>query len=127
MPKRSENAKAVAKDVIKALIKGEKVVIGPLMEKHGYTKATAKNPKNVTDSIAYKEEVRPFVDQLIEQRQRMIDAIAVKDLKGEPFSHLSSSIDTFTKNIQLLSGQETERQGVTINIVSYKDDDNHSS
>lgn len=127
MPKKSNNARAVAQDVIKTVIKGEKVVLGAIIEKHGYTKSTAINPRNITDQLAYKEEIIPFVDKMIALRDKAMAASHNKDLNKEAYHTLVGSIDTLTKNIQLLSGEDTDRQGVTIKIISYKDADNDTT
>ena len=63
-----------------------------------------------------KKEAEPFVKQLLEQRQRMLDEIKVKDLDQVRFKDLTDGIDKFTKNIELLSGNATERSAVTVNV-----------
>ena len=112
---QSENAKAVAQDVIKAVGKGRKVVLGKIIEKHGYKKSIAKSPKKVTDTQSYKDEIEPFLDGLIKERQRILTAIKGKDLNNVQYEGLTRSLDLLTKNIQLLSGGATERvEGIEI-------------
>jgi hypothetical protein len=49
----SENAKAVAQEVIETVGKGRKVVLGKIVKKHGYSDSVSKYPKKVTDTIVY--------------------------------------------------------------------------
>ena len=48
------------------------------------------------------------------ERGRAIKAMEEKDLASVQYQHLSDVIDKFTKNIQLLSGKDTERIGFSL-------------
>ena len=117
----SENAKKVAYDVLEAVRKGERVNKGDIIEKNGYAKTTSTVPTQVTNTKSYQSVINPFVDKMIAERDRVILAMQIKDLDTVQYAQLNSAIDTFTKNIQLLSGQETERAGVNISVVNYGD------
>ena len=123
----SENAKAVARKVIEKVRKGEKVNKGAIIRSQGYSEGIATQPTKVTRTQSYQEEITPFVNKMIALRDKAINASNKKDLDSEQYHTLVGSIDTLTKNIQLLSGEDTDRQGVTIKLVSYKDDDNDST
>lgn len=58
-----------------------------------------------------REELDPIVDEMIAERSRLVKAMSTKNLDEVQYNHLVSSVDTLTKNIQLLSGKATERQG----------------
>jgi hypothetical protein len=57
----------------------------------------------------YKEKMKPVVDQLIAERQRILNALIKKNLTKEEYKNLVDSLDKMTRNIQLLSGGATER------------------
>jgi hypothetical protein len=57
----------------------------------------------------FKEKMKPIVDQLITERQRILDALTKKNLSREKHKDLIDSLDKLTKNIQLLSGGVTEK------------------
>ena len=77
------------------------------MIKAGYKEKTAKNPKNLTDSEGFKEEAKPFIEQLERHRQKVIKRME-KEIDNAQYQHLNSALDTTTKLIQLLGGKETE-------------------
>lgn len=103
----SENAKAVAQEVIETVRKGQKVVLGKIIRKR-YSKSVSESPTKVTETKSYQEELRPVVEQLEMERQRLITAIADKDLSKVRYEDAVRSLDIVTKNIQLLGGKPTE-------------------
>lgn len=121
----SENAKQVARKVLDSVRKGKKVNLGDIIEEVGYAKTTSTVPSQVTNTQSYQDEITPFVEKLKKERDRIVLEMSIKDLDTVQYQHLVSATDTLTKNIQLLSGKETERAGVTINVMNY--DDSNSS
>ncbi|MCK9319536.1 hypothetical protein [Methanoculleus sp.] len=109
MPKESENAKAVAQEVIQTVRKGQKVIKGEIIRKHGYSQSVSERPSKVTDTQSYKDEIEPFLEGLIKERERILKALKTKDLSKVQYEGLVRSLDLATKNIQLLSGGATER------------------
>lgn len=107
----SENARAVAKDVIEAVRKGVKVNLGDIIENHGYSKSISMKPRRVTQTKSYIAEMQPLVDQLKDERQEIIKALKKTRSKAK-YRDLIDGMDKVTKNIQLLSGEETERIAV---------------
>ena len=122
----SEKAKLAGKKVVESLGKGKAPILGHILREVGYADNTADTPQNVTETKSYQDEIAPFVQKLIKERDRIVSAMSVKDLDVVQYQHLASATDTLTKNIQLLSGKETERAGVTINVMKY-DDSNSTS
>ncbi len=119
-PKRSINAKNVARDVIDKVRKGEKINLGKIILKRGYSKSTSVHPNKVTETESYKEEVNPFVGKMFVERDRAIKALAGKIGKAK-YRDLVESVDKLTKNIQLLSGDDTEKIKITgVNITIRK-------
>lgn len=108
----SENAKAVAREVLETLRKGKRVNKGEIIRKNGYSESTATVPNNVTDTKSYQEVVRPVVERMIEERDEVIKAMKLKRDDAH-YNHLTDALDKLTKNIQLLSGEQTENSKIT--------------
>lgn len=123
----SKNAKRAADKVLETIGKGKKVSMGSILREVGYADNTADNPKLVTSTNTYQAEITPFVQKLEKERDRIVLEMSIKDLDKVQYQHLTSAVDTLTKNIQLLSGKETERAGVTINVINYEDGNDTSS
>lgn len=109
----SIDAKNVAYEVLETIGKEKKVVLGNIIKKHGYSKVTAKVPSTVTNTKSYQDVINPVIDQMIEERERAIKALKGKISKAK-YRDLIDATDKLTKNIQLLNGGETERQGISI-------------
>ena len=107
----SINAKAVAKEVSETLRKNKKVILGKIIRKKGYAKSTSEKPKLITETNSYKEEMKPFIDELIEERDRARKEMKSKISKAK-YRDLTDAIDKLTKNIQLLSGGSTDRVAI---------------
>jgi len=109
----SENAKSVAREVIKVVGSGKKVVLKDILKKHGYADSTADRPALITDSASFQNEIKPFIEKLRIERDRVQDAMSSKDLSKEDYKVLVDALDKLNKNHLLLSGQDTER--LTVN------------
>jgi hypothetical protein len=118
----SERAKNAARKVLEKTGAGEPVVMGQILREVGYAEDTADNPQQVTATKTYQQEITPFIQKLEKERDRIVSALSRKDLDDVQYQHLTSAVDTLTKNIQLLGGKETEKMGVNINIVNYGGD-----
>jgi len=106
-----------------ATIKQEKAVIALVenggnvskaMLEAGYSENTAHTPQKLTESDGYKEIAEPIVKQMEKERQRAIKALSLKNLDDVSYEKISDVIDKLTKNIQLLTGGETERSKVIV-------------
>lgn len=104
----SENAKAVAKEVISRVRKGEKVNLQEIQTNHGYTKSSAKSMK-ATRTDTYKREIKPFAERLKNEIDRLSEELESRDLSQEEYKTLVDSIDKLNKNYQLVTGGATER------------------
>ena len=118
----SLKAKLAGEKVVEMLGKGKAPVLGAVLREVGYADNTADTPQNVTETKSYKEVTEPFIQKLEKERDRIVSALSRKDLDDVQYQHLTSAVDTLTKNIQLLGGKETEKMGVNINIVNYGGD-----
>ena len=113
----SENAKAVALDVIRAVRNGQIVRKGKIAMKNGYCKVSADSSKPYKTKT-YKKIMQPLVEQLVRERQRALDELSNKDLSAEKYSDLVKGIDTLTKIIQLLGGRPTEINKIDLSDLS---------
>jgi hypothetical protein len=102
----SENAKAVAREVIETVRKGKKVNKGAIIRKHGYAKSVSVMPQKVTETKSYKEEIAPIVLAMEQERDAAIKAMKKKRSKAK-YRDMVDAVDKLTKNIQLLTGGKT--------------------
>lgn len=110
----SENAKAVANEVLGNIGKGQKISIAKIARGKGYSRATANNPKLITETKSYQDIVNPFLDKMSKERDRIIVAMSRKKLSKEQYRNLVDGLDKLTKNIQLLGGKPTENNKLEI-------------
>jgi hypothetical protein len=110
----SIDAKNVAKEVLETVGKGKKVNLGKIIKKNGYSKNTADSPKQVTNTKSYKEIMEPVVKRWIRIRDNLTSELEGRNLTKERYETIIKAIDYLTKNIQLLSGKETEITTVII-------------
>ena len=109
----SENAKAVAHEVIETIGKGRKVVLGKIVKKRGYSDSVSKYPKKVTETKSYQDEVQPIVQTMIEERDAALREAKKKRGKAN-YRDLVDASAKLTKDIQLLSGGKTANDSVNI-------------
>lgn len=107
--KVSKNAERVAKKVVEKVRNGEIVKIGEIMRETGYSDITSRNPQRVTRTMSYIATVRPVLEGIDLQIEKVKVAMANKDLSQETYATLNYSLDTLIRNQQLLSGGATER------------------
>lgn len=108
----SNNAKAVAQEVLENLGKGKKVSIGAIARKKGYSKATAKNPKLITETKSYKETVSPVVAAMAKERDAIIKRLPKMRGKAS-YGDLGRVLDKLIRNMQLLEGKDTDKGSIT--------------
>jgi hypothetical protein len=109
----SENAKAVADEVIQKVRKGEKVNMQDIQKKHGYSDRSAKSMK-AKRTKTYKKAMSPILKRMEAHRRRIMNALDSKDLSKERFKDLSDALAKTTHDIQLLSGGKTSNDKVEI-------------
>lgn len=95
--------------------------LGELMLEAGYSVNSAKNPQLIIQGKEVQEGLSSVADDLAFLRQKAIDELKARNIDSEPYRDVVRAVESFTKNHQLLSGGETERSGVTINVVKYSD------
>jgi hypothetical protein len=108
----SISAKKAGEKVLENLGKGKKPNLGKIAREIGYADNTADNPKNITETKSFKEVIDPVVNRWIKLREKFTKSLEDKDLDKEQVRTIVDSIDTLTKNIQLLTGGKTENTGI---------------
>lgn len=108
----SETAKAVARDVAKALDTTGKVVMGKIVENRGYGYSTIKNPKRVQETKSYQQAINPIVTRWQKEIDRIQAELEKKNLSDEKYKDLVDSMDKLNKQVQLATGGVTERVGI---------------
>ena len=106
-------AKKVAEEVLETIGRGEIPSVNKIAPKKGYTKKTAKSgniQKTKTFQRIIEEGKKPLLERLIIERDRALQAMKGKISKAK-YRDLVDSVDKITKNVQLLSGGDTERVG----------------
>lgn len=97
--------------------------LGELMLEAGYSENSAKNPQLIIQGKEVQEGLSSVAEDLNILRQRAINELKARNIEKEPYRDVVRAVETFTKNHQLLSGGETERAGVTIEVVKYESPD----
>jgi len=100
--------KLVAQDVIKTVVNGEIPNKKEIQIKRGYSVKSALANKAL-ETRGYKETIESFVDKMFRERTRLIDSMRGKDLSKVDYAKQLMAIDIFTKNINLLTGEATDR------------------
>lgn len=111
----SENAKAVAQEVIQTVRKGQKVNKGDIIKKHGYSDSVSESPTKVTETQSYKEAIEPIVNRWQKEIARIQTELENRVLSGEKYKELVESLDKLNKQVQLATGGATERLSFIIN------------
>jgi len=110
--KRSIQAQAVAEEVISKVRKGKKINLGEIMINKGYAESVSKTPTKVTRTKTYKETIDPVIKAMIRERDRALRLMGSRVEKAQ-YGDLITAADKLTKNIQLLSGKDTEKGSVS--------------
>ena len=77
----------------------------------GYSKSYASSGQ-ILKTKGYKKTAKPILERYRKELQAILDAMELKDKNTEEYSILVSAADKIQKQIQLLTGGETERVGV---------------
>ena len=105
----TEKQKKVAIELQKNLTRNPVKNSTDLLEEVGYAKNTARHKqKTIINSQGVQEELKPFLKKLEKERDRLIKAISIKNLKDVDYEKATNSLDKIVKNIQLLSGKPTD-------------------
>jgi hypothetical protein len=96
---------------------GSRKSLGEMMRESGYSEAQSKNPYQIMESNGVQEGIAEFVSELKAKRDKALKSITEDKLADASARDNAHIVDILTKNIQLLSGQDTERSSVVIKEV----------
>lgn len=97
---------------VTALLKNSDTLT-PLKIKHFAQDAGwGERPQDAINDKEVQQILKPITDQLISIRQKVVQALNEKDFRNERSNDLTDIMDKLTKNIQLLTGGETEKHKV---------------
>jgi len=108
MPKRSINAKAVAKDVKTNIRKRTKIVLGKILEKRGYSKSVQTHPDRVTNTESYKEEMFDFLKWAEREEKKVCKEMSKKNLSKIHYLDLTRALVEIRKQVALAGGKPTD-------------------
>ncbi len=87
--------------------KGKTKTLGEMIREAGYSESTAINPKIIfTEEM--QDRIKPIVEKMERVRTKAIDKITDEKLELASARDNAYVADLLTKNIQLLTGGETE-------------------
>ena len=118
----SINATNVANEVLETVRKQKKVKLGEIIKRNGYALTTSTVPSQVTNTKSYKAVLAPVVKRWVSIRDNLTKELEEKDLTEESMRDIVDTIDKLTKNIQLLTGGNTENVGVIPIMDIFKQD-----
>ncbi|MFZ5559360.1 MAG: hypothetical protein ACOZAL_01035 [Patescibacteria group bacterium] len=107
------NQEKVIKKTMEILGKKQILDKGDILREAGYSDSTARNPQTIYESKGVKKGLEPIVKLMIKKRMMALKAINEKKINESKAKELADIVDTLTKNIELLSGGETERVRIT--------------
>jgi DNA repair photolyase len=99
--KNSENAKAVAYDVIDKVRKGQKIVLGKIIRSHGYSVSISRKPNKVTDTASYREVIVTEKELMARQLKIILESMSEK-MKEASLIDLAFTFDKLQSAIFLL-------------------------
>ncbi len=82
------------------------------MRKAGYSAKTARTPKKLTGTKAFKKATLPILKALEKEREAILKRLPKVRQKAK-YRDLIDGLDKTTKNIQLLSGKDTSKEAIT--------------
>jgi len=85
-----------------------------MMLEAGYSKSQSNSVTQITSSPTIKKAISPIVELMKQKREAALRAITDKKLARASAADSSLVVDRLTKNVQLLTGGETERSAIQI-------------
>lgn len=108
--------------------KNSTLTMGQMLIEAGYSEETAKTPRAIFETDGIKKATEDLVKKLEDKRRMAITHITEDKMERSAIRDLVNVVDMFTKNIQLLTGKETSRDTLNLQISETiaKKNDTHS-
>ncbi len=97
--------------------------LGELILEAGYEESMAKNPYQILESETVKEGLSETVESMKKIRNKALKALDGKDLSEEKAKDISDIVDKIQRNIQLLTGEDTDRLRFNPVLVKFLNED----
>jgi len=114
--KQLSNPRRVAREVIAQASDGKKINLSKAMKNVGYAKNSRRIPKVVvTEKEDFKDEIFDFVKEMETERKLCLKELKdPKVRKKATYRDRIDAINKLTNNIQLVTGQTTSNEVMTI-------------
>ena len=89
---------------------------GQLMRECGYTKQSSLKPKRVRKSKTFQRTIKPTMEQIEQEMNRILSELGNKDVTKERYDTLVTAYEKFFKVKQLSTGGATENHNVIFEI-----------
>jgi uncharacterized protein YfkK (UPF0435 family) len=83
-------------------------------------------PQDALKDVEVQQILKPITDQLIQIRQNVVAALQNKNFENEKTTDLTDIMDKLTKNIQLLTGGETEKHKVVFGWATNEEESDNN-
>ena len=117
MKKKKKNLTQKQRKLVKQILenigkRGFTKTVEQMMLNSGYSVKMARAQRGIIDSPTIQAELSPIVQGMLKERNAVIKAMGEKRNEAK-YRDLTDALDKLTKNIQLLSGKETQRLEIT--------------
>jgi len=117
MKKKKKNLTQKQRKLVKQILenigkRGFTKTVEQMMLNSGYSVKMARAQRGIIDSPTIQAELSPIVQGMLKERNAVIKAMGEKRNEAK-YRDLTYALDKLTKNIQLLSGKETQRLEIT--------------
>ena len=107
---QTERQKALARELIENTKRAKPLNKTEILGNIGYSKTTAEHlQKRIIEAPGVQKDLLPVVERLKKHRDKIIQELEIKQLDEVKYKDLMDGMDKITKNIELLSGNATER------------------
>ena len=93
-----------------------------LLLEAGYSESQAKSARQIIDGEGVQEGLSDTVNKMKKIRDKALKALEGKNLDDEKAKDIVDIADKIQKNIQLLTGGDTERVGIKPVLVKFIDE-----
>jgi len=117
MKKKKKNLTQKQRKLVKQILenigkRGFTKTVEQMMLNSGYSVKMARAQRGIIDSPTIQAELSPIVQGMLKERNAVIKAMGKKRNEAK-YRDLTDALDKLTKNIQLLSGKETQQLKIT--------------
>jgi len=83
--------------------------LGKLLIEAGYSKESAHNPQLIMEADVIQNALQDFIETMEKKRRSALNHMTEEKFRKAPAKELAYVTDILTKNVQLLTGKDTEK------------------